>query len=101
MTTQALEEHRRTIREIADAVAPGWERRRAYIETTTTPVREWMLRELAPQPGQTLLELGGRRGRHRLRRGGADRRRRAADQQRHLAGDARRRAPPRRRARRA
>ena len=57
MSTQALEEHRRTIREIADAVAPGWERRRAYIETTTTPVREWMLRELAPQPGQTLLEL--------------------------------------------
>ena len=57
MTTQALEDHRRTIREIADAVAPGWERRRAYIETTATPVREWMLRELAPQPGQTLLEL--------------------------------------------
>ena len=57
MTTQALEEHRRTIREIADAIAPGWERRRAYIETITTPVREWMLRELAPQPGQTLLEL--------------------------------------------
>ena len=54
MTTQTLEEHRRTIREIADAVAPGWERRRAYIETSTTAVREWMLRELAPQPGQTL-----------------------------------------------
>ena len=57
MSTQALEEHRRTIREVADAVAPGWERRRAYIETSTTAVREWMLRELAPQPGQTLLEL--------------------------------------------
>lgn len=57
MTTQALDEHRRTIREIADAIAPGWERRRAYVEMTTTPVREWMLRELAPQRGQTLLEL--------------------------------------------
>jgi ubiquinone/menaquinone biosynthesis C-methylase UbiE len=57
MSTQALEEHRRSIREIADAVAPGWERRRAFVETCTTPVREWMLRELAPQPGQTLLEL--------------------------------------------
>ena len=77
MTTQALEEYRRTILEIADAIAPGWERRRAYIETTTTPVREWMLRELAPQPGQTLLELAAGRGRYRLRRGGADRRRAA------------------------
>ena len=57
MTAQTLEEHRRSIREIADAVAPGWERHRAFIETTTTPVREWMLRELAPQPGQTVLEL--------------------------------------------
>jgi len=57
MSTQALEEHRRTMREIADAVAPGWERRRGYIEASTTAVREWMLRELAPQPGQTLLEL--------------------------------------------
>jgi len=57
MTTQAPEEYRRSIREVADAIAPGWERRRALIETTATPVREWMLRELAPQPGQTLLEL--------------------------------------------
>ena len=57
MATQTLEDYRRTVREIAAAVAPGWERWRAHIETTTTPVREWMLRELAPQPGQTLLEL--------------------------------------------
>ena len=57
MSTQALDEYRRTVREIADAVAPGWERRRGYIETSTTAVREWMLRALAPQPGQTLLEL--------------------------------------------
>ena len=74
MATQTLEDYRRTIREIAAAVAPGWERWRAHIETTTTPVREWMLRELAPQPGQTLLELAAGPGRHRLRRGGADRR---------------------------
>ena len=62
MSTQALEEHRRTIREVADAIAPGWERWRTYIETTTTPVREWMLHELAPQPGQTLLELAAGAG---------------------------------------
>jgi len=57
MATQTLEDYTRTVREIAAAVAPGWERWRAHIETTTTPVREWMLRELAPQPRQTLLEL--------------------------------------------
>ena len=101
MTTQALEEHRRTIREIADAIAPGWERRRAYIETITTPVREWMLRELAPQPGQTLLELAAGVGDT-----GFDAAALTGDggrliTQRHLARDARRRAPPRRRARRA
>jgi ubiquinone/menaquinone biosynthesis C-methylase UbiE len=62
MSSQALEEHRRTIREVADAIAPGWEKRRAFIETTTTPVREWMLRELAPRPGQTLLELAAGAG---------------------------------------
>jgi ubiquinone/menaquinone biosynthesis C-methylase UbiE len=62
MSAQTLEEHRRSIREIADAVAPGWERHRAYIEATTTPVREWMLRELAPQPGQTVLELAAGAG---------------------------------------
>ena len=98
MSTQALEEHRRTMREIADAVAPGWERRRAYIETSATAVREWMLRELAPQPGQTLLELACGAGDTGFDAAALTGARRAADQQRHLARDARRRAPPRRRA---
>jgi ubiquinone/menaquinone biosynthesis C-methylase UbiE len=40
-----------------EAAASGWERRRATIEEITAPVMEWMLRELAPGPGDTVLEL--------------------------------------------
>jgi ubiquinone/menaquinone biosynthesis C-methylase UbiE len=40
-----------------EAAASGWERRRERIEEITTPVMEWMLRELAPRPGDTVLEL--------------------------------------------
>jgi ubiquinone/menaquinone biosynthesis C-methylase UbiE len=57
-----LEEFRRMSHEIAEAIAPGWERRRAFIEDVTTPVREWMIRELAPEQGQTLLELAAGAG---------------------------------------
>ena len=38
-------------------MAPGWERRRAEIDDVTTPVREWLVRELEPKPGETILEL--------------------------------------------
>jgi len=38
-------------------MAAGWERRRAEIDEVATPVREWLVRELAPQPGETILEL--------------------------------------------
>ena len=48
--------------EVAQSVAPGWERQRARIEESVTPVREWMIRELAPQPGDTLLELAAGAG---------------------------------------
>ncbi|MET0762139.1 MAG: methyltransferase domain-containing protein, partial [Thermoleophilaceae bacterium] len=56
------EDYRRTIYEIAEAIAPGWERWRARIEETTTPVREWMLREQAPRTGDTVLELAAGAG---------------------------------------
>ena len=57
MDTQTLDEQTRAIYEIAEAIAPTWERRRADVEEVSTPVREWMLRELAPQEGDTVLEL--------------------------------------------
>jgi SAM-dependent methyltransferase len=57
MDVQTLEEQKRVIYEIAEALAPTWERRRADVEKVSTPVREWMLRELGPQQGDTVLEL--------------------------------------------
>ena len=51
------DEHRRQSFEAWEGMAAGWERSRERIETTATPVREWLLRELAPSPGDTVLEL--------------------------------------------
>jgi len=51
------DEYRRTSFETWEAMAPGWERWRAEVEATSTPVREWMLRALAPRVGDTVLEL--------------------------------------------
>ena len=38
-------------------MAPGWERQRADIDETSAPVREWLIAALAPEPGDTVLEL--------------------------------------------
>ena len=57
MATNTDNEYRDAIYEIAEAIAPTWERRRADVEDVSTPVREWMLRELHPQQGDTVLEL--------------------------------------------
>lgn len=46
-----------TIYEVAEAVAPTFERLCAEVEELSAPVREWMLRELAPGEGDTVLEL--------------------------------------------
>jgi SAM-dependent methyltransferase len=58
MATHTLNvSERQAMLEIAEAIAPTWERRRAEIEEVATPVREWMLRELRPEEGDTVLEL--------------------------------------------
>jgi SAM-dependent methyltransferase len=58
MTTEALNvSERERMLEIAEAIAPTWARRRADIEEVATPVREWLLRELRPRHGDTVLEL--------------------------------------------
>ena len=62
MTPGTIEELRRTSYQISQAIAPGWERWRAHMEQALTPVREWMIRELRPQPGDTLLELAAGAG---------------------------------------
>jgi ubiquinone/menaquinone biosynthesis C-methylase UbiE len=56
------EANRRAVYEIAETVAPGWERWRARIEDNVAPVREWLLRALAPRPGETVLELAAGAG---------------------------------------
>jgi ubiquinone/menaquinone biosynthesis C-methylase UbiE len=56
------EEYRRTSLESWDAMAAGWERARDEREVTVAPVREWLIRELAPQPGDTVLELAAGQG---------------------------------------
>jgi ubiquinone/menaquinone biosynthesis C-methylase UbiE len=57
MAADTIEAFRAASYEIAEAIAPTWERRRADIEQVSTPVREWMLRELRPREGDTVLEL--------------------------------------------
>jgi SAM-dependent methyltransferase len=61
-TAEASEGLRRANLEVAQAIAPGWERRRAFIETTTTPVREWLVRALGSRSGDTVLELAAGAG---------------------------------------
>jgi ubiquinone/menaquinone biosynthesis C-methylase UbiE len=57
-----VEEYRRTSQQVWEAMAPGWERWRAQLAEALTPVREWLIGKLAPQPGQTVLELGAGTG---------------------------------------
>jgi ubiquinone/menaquinone biosynthesis C-methylase UbiE len=60
--TAALDDVHRTAFEVAQAIAPGWERRRPFVERTVGAVREWLIRELDPQPGTTVLELAAGAG---------------------------------------
>jgi SAM-dependent methyltransferase len=53
------EEYKRTSLENWQTMASGWERRRADIEKVTRPVTEWLVQALAPQAGDTVLELAG------------------------------------------
>ena len=57
MGANTIEEQRRQTYEIAEAIAPTWEARRGYLEDVLTPVRQWLLTELAPRRGETVLEL--------------------------------------------
>ena len=57
MSTQTKAPERRAMLEIAEAIAPTWERRRSDVEEVSTPVRQWLLRELRPAAGDTVLEL--------------------------------------------
>jgi ubiquinone/menaquinone biosynthesis C-methylase UbiE len=57
-----VDAYRRTSHEVWEAMAPGWERWRAQLADALTPVREWLIGELGPRPGETVLELGAGTG---------------------------------------
>lgn len=59
---EATDTQRSKLYETAQAIAPTWERRRPFVEAVTAPVREWLVRELAPQSGDTILELAAGAG---------------------------------------
>ncbi|HSI80383.1 MAG TPA: class I SAM-dependent methyltransferase [Solirubrobacterales bacterium] len=48
--------------EVAEELAPTWASRREQIEAVSAPCREAMLRDLDPQPGDTVLELAAGTG---------------------------------------
>ena len=50
-------DYRRTSFETWQTTAPGWERWRAQLAQDVSPVRAWLIGELAPRPGDTVLEL--------------------------------------------
>jgi ubiquinone/menaquinone biosynthesis C-methylase UbiE len=57
MAPDAIDQQRRENYETAEAIAPTWEQRSAYLEAVMSPVRKWMLRALSPQAGDAVLEL--------------------------------------------
>lgn len=57
MASQTIDAYRGASHAAAEQIAPTWERRREEVEEVATPVRDWMIRELGPQPGDTVLEL--------------------------------------------
>lgn len=46
----------------AETLASSWESRRAQIEQVSAPVREWVIKELEPAAGDTVLELAAGTG---------------------------------------
>ena len=56
------DEQRRARLENWAAIATGWERMREEREQIARPMTEWLVRELAPKPGDTVLELAAGQG---------------------------------------
>lgn len=56
------DDYRRESLEIWGEMASGWENWQGEMEDVSAPVREWLIRELAPKPGDTILELSAAAG---------------------------------------
>ena len=59
---QGLDQVRRAALDAWEAMAPGWERRREYLREFSQGIADWMVAQLEPQPGETILELGAGTG---------------------------------------
>ncbi len=57
MATRTLDERTKANYEIAEAIAPTWERRSGQIEQVASPVRAWLVDGLALGEGGVVLEL--------------------------------------------
>jgi SAM-dependent methyltransferase len=51
------EEYRRTSMANWERAAEGWRAHRSELQAVAAPVSQWMIEAIAPQPGETILEL--------------------------------------------
>jgi SAM-dependent methyltransferase len=51
------QDYRSLSHEAWEAMAPGWQRWRVQLENAMAPVRQWLVSQLAPRPGDIVLEL--------------------------------------------
>ena len=57
-----LDEYRETSLETWDQMAPGWEDRREWMLGITGAINEWIVDQVDPQPGQTILDVAAGTG---------------------------------------
>ncbi|MBD0330620.1 MAG: methyltransferase domain-containing protein [Thermoleophilia bacterium] len=57
ITAVGASDLRRTLYETWETMAPGWDERREWLRELSRPVAEHLVSRLAPQPGETILEL--------------------------------------------
>jgi SAM-dependent methyltransferase len=56
------EEYRQASLETWDEMAPGWEERREWLLAVTGSINEWLVEQVDPQPGQTILDVAAGTG---------------------------------------
>lgn len=57
-----LQTYRETSQRIWDEMAPGWEDRREWILGVTGAINEWLVGQVDPQPGESILDMAAGTG---------------------------------------
>ena len=57
-----LQDYRETSLQTWDEMAPGWEDRREWLLGITGAINEWLVEQVDPQPGQTILDVAAGTG---------------------------------------